>query len=277
MPERQVIASLSSSKPPQEVELKSETIILPGSKDWKDEITKSPAYKHLLDQIEKSKSSTCSSSAVATVAEAAAAAGRATAETFASLYLNRPEPTKSTSTMAKKIPSPTVPSTPAVDPTTGAIRAAAAAVSAAPSWVSTTLAWLKQEHPHWATSLKRTPEAKLQQCLSRMGWQLATYESVGGGRGSDYEAMLQRAVEGWDQTKHDHVRTFLLDGGLDGDRKKLGVPAGGPAAAVPSPDDTEVEQVVKDLRPKQQMSTEHEIEALIELEEFDSNPRTGSW
>lgn len=126
----------------------------------------------------------------------------------------------------------------------------------------------------YATSVAKTPQARLQKALSRMGWQLATRESVGGMRGPEYEQTLERAVADWDQVKHDDMRQFLTAGGLAADRKKLGVPDPAIAAAAdPEPDP----EVIKSLRPKQQMSPEHEIEALLEIEEREANPDSGSW
>jgi hypothetical protein len=160
-------------------------------------------------------------------------------------------------------------------------------VGAAPSWVNSSLQWLRENYPHYATSTADTPEKRLVRSLFKMGFALALMEQLAGGEegsvsSKDHETHLNVMVGSlWGEQLHNEMRRFLDGGGLAADRVMKGViPMSSASKVTGKQADMVVADDVtalKDLKPPAQMSPEHEIEAFLEQEMLEDDPRAGSF
>jgi hypothetical protein len=164
-----------------------------------------------------------------------------------------------------------------------AITTSTSAVSAAPSWTLSSLQWLLDNHPHYVTTRSLDTVARLRAALMKMGFGLAMMEKLGGAS-KEHEQWLDAILPRWNQQSHADLVDFLTNvpyamSPLDNDRIKNGVPQGGPGASgkMVSGSDPIDPVVVKELKPPAQMSPEHELDALVEQEDLDADPRSGSW
>lgn len=151
-------------------------------------------------------------------------------------------------------------------------------------WAETSVRWLMDKRPELAGGRAKSPWLdRLHNSLVRMGWKEVGYVGRDGHTREEYGELMQSLSMVWSKEYHDQMVAFLAAGGYAAeDRAWRTASSKAETVAVADGESIalemdEMDEIEDSLRPRSQLSPDHELAEIVAEASAMADPRYKVW